>query len=191
MSRPKPTDTKAATKYAQKFWKGRRRRFVPGEKVRPRLVLSQSELVNQEYWFVRQSREEVELGAELFNLEGLLDPKNPTIHCAALDKIVDTLERGALPRGILLQAAIAALKRHRITVTKRRGRKLAATFTRNRHVIWLLSELEEKFGIKPTRNRDLKEPVFCGCSILADLREKGPRLSERSLEQIWQNRNQK
>jgi hypothetical protein len=100
--------------------------------------------------------------------------------CIALDEIIDTLDRGALPQGVLLQVATTALIRYRTAITKRRGRKSATNFTRDQHIRQLASKLQEKFKINLTRNRDQKRRTPSICSIIATVVGK----RERTIEQI-------
>jgi hypothetical protein len=139
LKRKKPPPT--AVEYAEAYWKFWQ---PPG-------VLTHSEAVRQEYYFTRRP---LELGAERFDLQLLLEPGNELMLCAALNEIIDTIEQGAQPQGTLRELMIVELMRRRTTLTGRRGRKPEADYTRDQHIVFLITELQEKFGISATRARN-------------------------------------
>jgi hypothetical protein len=186
MKKKKPPTARA---YAKAFWQVMKKKKLTAREYaeaywqfwQPPVVLAHSEAARQEYWFTRQPTEP--LGAERFDLQLLLEPDNKPLLCAALDETIETLEQGALPQGTFLELTIVTLMRYRTRITGRRGRKPEANYTRDQHIVYLITELQEKFGISPTRNRDQKRDSS-GCSIVAEVTGE----TEQTVENIWRHR---
>lgn len=109
--------------------------------------------------------------------------------CVLLDAAIDDLDdRITLRPSMLKQHAIMALQRSRIAMSSKRGRKSVTNFTRDWLIANWVKELQ-RFGFKPTRNREERKRES-GCSVIAAvLSESGLNLSEEAVSKIWRRRS--